>query len=49
MVTIRYPTVTAREDREKLRQLEHYLRYLADTLNVALAQLENEFKKEDTN
>ena len=40
MVTIRYPTLTARSEAKKIRQLEHYLRYLADTLNVALALLE---------
>ena len=40
MVTIRYPNITAREDREKLRQLEQYLRELADTLNIALTRLE---------
>lgn len=45
MVTIRYPHINARTDREKLAQLEQYLRYLADTLNVALARLEG---KEET-
>jgi len=40
MVIIRYPNITARSDRERTRQLEQYLRYLADTLNVALARLE---------
>ena len=40
MVTLRYPNITAREPEEKLRQLENYLRYLADTLNWALAQEE---------
>lgn len=40
MVTIRYPNITAREPEEQLRQLENYLRYLADTLNWALTQEE---------
>ena len=40
MVTIRYPNITARDMEDRLRQLESYLRYLADTLNWALAQEE---------
>lgn len=44
MITIRYPTVNGETDRERLLQLERYLRYLADTLNLALAGLE---RKED--
>lgn len=40
MVTIRYPNITAPTEGERLTQLESYLRYLADTLNLALARLE---------
>lgn len=47
MVTLRYPNITAREPEEKLRQLENYLRYLADTLNWALAQEERRINGEN--
>lgn len=32
-MTIRYPSITAKTEAEQIRQLERYLRYLADELN----------------
>lgn len=33
---IRYPRITGNTTEEKLQQMEHYLRYLVQTLNILL-------------
>lgn len=36
MKPIRYPSITGTTDAQRLRQMEHYLRYLAEQLNYLL-------------
>jgi len=40
MTHIRLPNVTGRTEAEQLQQVKHYLIYLAQELNYALAALE---------
>jgi len=37
-MNIRYPNITGKTPEERLRQMEEYLRYLAQTLNYLLKQ-----------
>ena len=41
MIKIRYPNITGVTPEERQKQMEAYIRYLVDTLNVILPSIKN--------
>lgn len=41
MIKIRYPNITGATPEERQKQMESYIRYLVDTLNVILPSINN--------
>ena len=41
MIKIRYPNITGATPEERQEQMENYIRYLVDTLNVILPSINN--------
>jgi hypothetical protein len=41
VIKIRYPNITGKTPEERQKQMESYIRYLVDTLNVVLPKINN--------